>query len=431
MGTYLGDLRVVLAGAGFRRLLAVRLTSQGSDGLFQVALASLFFFSPERQPTAAGVALAFTVLLLPFTLVGPWAGVLLDRWQRRQVLVWGNVVRAVGVLVTAGLLLGVGPGLPLYAVVLLCLSVNRFLLAGLSASLPHVVPADRLVMANAVNPTAGSAAAFVGAAVGFAVRPVVGAGDAGDARLLAGVAVLCLAAAGLALRLGRRQLGPAVPAAEPVAEGVARVWHDLLDGVRHVRARRTPGYALLSVGAHRLAYATTFIATILITRNYLTAPDDAGSGLALLGLVVAASGAGFAAAAVLTPAVTRRLGPQGWIVGCLVLAAATELVLVATISVPVAVASGFLLGLAAQGLKISVDTIVQREVHDSFRGRVFVLYDAIYNAAFVGAAAAGVLVVPDDGYSRWLFTGIAAWYAATALTYHRATGRVGTHPVDS
>ncbi|MFZ5872771.1 MAG: MFS transporter, partial [Actinomycetota bacterium] len=117
MGTYLGDLRVVLAGAGFRRLLAVRLTSQGSDGLFQVALASLFFFSPERQPTAAGVALAFTVLLLPFTLVGPWAGVLLDRWQRRQVLVWGNVLRAVGVLVTAGLLIGVGPGLPLYAVV--------------------------------------------------------------------------------------------------------------------------------------------------------------------------------------------------------------------------------------------------------------------------------------------------------------------------
>ena len=85
------ELRRLLALTGFRRLFAVRLTSQAGDGMFQVGLATLFFFSPESAGTATGVAAAFAVLLLPFTVVGPWAGVLLDRWRRRQVLLVGNL----------------------------------------------------------------------------------------------------------------------------------------------------------------------------------------------------------------------------------------------------------------------------------------------------------------------------------------------------
>ena len=43
----------------------------------------------------------FAVLLLPYSLVGPFAGVLLDRWRRRQVLLWANVVRTVLALVVS------------------------------------------------------------------------------------------------------------------------------------------------------------------------------------------------------------------------------------------------------------------------------------------------------------------------------------------
>ena len=92
-------LREVLASAGYRRLLGTRLASQAGDGAFQVGLASLVFFSPERAATTAAVAWAFTAALVPYTVVGPFAGVLLDRWQRRQVLLVANLVRAVLVLV--------------------------------------------------------------------------------------------------------------------------------------------------------------------------------------------------------------------------------------------------------------------------------------------------------------------------------------------
>ncbi|MDQ3113982.1 MAG: MFS transporter, partial [Actinomycetota bacterium] len=101
--SFVGDLRTVLRGADFRKLYAVRLCSQLADGVFQVALASYVFFAPERQTSAPAAAAAFATLLLPYSVVGPFAGVLLDRWSRRQVLFWANALR-VGLVTWVALL---------------------------------------------------------------------------------------------------------------------------------------------------------------------------------------------------------------------------------------------------------------------------------------------------------------------------------------
>ena len=68
------------------------------------------------------------------------------------------------------------------------LGVNRFFLAALGASLPHVVPADRLMMANSVTPTSGTVATFLGAGAGFLLRLLFGPGTNGTALLRDGVA---------------------------------------------------------------------------------------------------------------------------------------------------------------------------------------------------------------------------------------------------
>lgn len=131
-----GDLRTVAVHRDFRKLFAVRLVSQCGDGMFQAGLATLFFFQPENMATATQVAAAFTVLLLPFTVVAPFAGPLLDRWRRRQVLLWGNLARVPLAVALAVLMATVGVGLPVYVLALVTLGVNRFLLAALSAGLP-------------------------------------------------------------------------------------------------------------------------------------------------------------------------------------------------------------------------------------------------------------------------------------------------------
>src|SRR5918912_2571723 len=204
------DLRTVLRGRDFRRLLATRLASQAGDGAFQVGLATLVFFSAEHATSAAVAASAFAVAILPYTLVGPFAGVLLDRWRRRQILLVANLVRTALAVAVAALVVdgGVGPALSL--LVLACLSLNRFFLAGLGASLPHVVRPHELVVANAIAPTSGTVAALLGAGAGYAVRRWAAGGDASNALVVLVAALTYLVAALLTLRMARDLLGPDV-----------------------------------------------------------------------------------------------------------------------------------------------------------------------------------------------------------------------------
>ena len=83
--------------------------SLAGDGIFHASLAGVLFFNPEHATTAGQAAAGFAVLLLPYSLLGPFAGVLLDRWRRSRVLVACNVVRAVLVAAVAGLLSPPGP----------------------------------------------------------------------------------------------------------------------------------------------------------------------------------------------------------------------------------------------------------------------------------------------------------------------------------
>ena len=59
--------------------------------MFQAALGGAVLFNPERQADPLAVAAGLAVLLLPYSIVGPFAGALLDRWDRRRVLIVANL----------------------------------------------------------------------------------------------------------------------------------------------------------------------------------------------------------------------------------------------------------------------------------------------------------------------------------------------------
>ncbi len=411
------DLRVLLRFRDFRRLLAVRLLSQGADGVYQVALATYVVFSPEKQTSAAAIASAMAVLLLPYSLVGPFAGVLLDRWRRRQVFLYGSLLRAVLGCVTAVLMVSDVPEWLFYVSALCVTAVNRFVLAGLSAVLPRVVDADRLVTANSLSPTAGTLAATAGGGLAFAVRLVVADSDA--VMVLLGAALyLCSALA--SLRMAPELLGPAPHLVQTrLRSAFAGTARDLVAGVRHLTEtpRRKAAWALTSMTLMRFCYGALTVMVLMLCRYAWSSSSD--DGLALLGLAVGISGAGFFAAAVVTPGAAGRLGPALWIVICAAAAAVLEPALgLSFAEVPVLIAA-FVLGLVTQGAKIATDTIVQSLVDDSFRGRIFSVYDVLFNVAFVGAAGVASLMLPPDGRSAPLVTTIAVVYAAIAMTMAR------------
>ena len=133
---------------GLRRLLAVRFATQWADGVFQAALGGAVLFNPERQADPLAVAAGLAVLLLPYSLIGPFAGALLDRWDRKRVLMGANLVRAVLIMVVAAVVFAGVTGPALYLAALAVAGVSRFVNSGLSVSLPHVVERRHLVEAN-------------------------------------------------------------------------------------------------------------------------------------------------------------------------------------------------------------------------------------------------------------------------------------------
>ncbi|MGW0561076.1 MFS transporter [Streptomyces sp. NPDC003016] len=412
------DLRVLLRLTDFRRLLAVRLLSQCADGVYQVALAAYVVFSPEKQTSPGAIASAMAVLLLPYSVVGPFAGVLLDRWQRRQVFLYGNLLRAALACGTALLILASVPDWLFYASALSVTAVNRFVLSGLSAALPRVVGTDRLVVANSLSPTAGTLAATAGGGLAFAVRLV--ASDSDAAVVLLGAA-LYLCAALSSLRMSRELLGPDPERVQPrLGAALASTARGLADGLRHLAERRAAARALAAMTLMRFCYGALTVMVLMLCRYaWADGPGDGSEGLALLGIAVGISGAGFFTAAVLTPWGAGRLGPYGWTILCAGAAAVLEPALALPFTpVPMMIAA-FVLGLTTQGVKITTDTVVQSSVDDAFRGRIFSVYDVLFNVAFVGAAATAAMVLPPDGRSAALVVAVALLYAAVAATMFR------------
>ncbi|MEP7178162.1 MAG: MFS transporter, partial [Pseudonocardiales bacterium] len=402
----------------FRRLYAARLLGQFGDGVFQASLAGAVLFNPERQAHAADVAAGFAALLIPYSLIGPFAGVLLDRWRRQRVLVLANVLRAVGVAVIGAEILGGLHGQPFYASALVVVSVNRFYLSALSASLPHVVDARELVTANALSTTSGAIATAIGGVGAIGVRSLIGGSDFSYAAIAVAAAVPYLVAAVVARGFGRDDLGPD-DVERSRRETVADVARGLAAGARHVRARPSAWYALGAIGVHRLAYGVSTICTLLLYRNYFHDDGVFRAGLAGLGQVVGATAIGGGVAALVTPMAARRIGLVRWPALLLGAAGVVEVVFGLPYTLPLLLVAAVLLGFAAQGIKICVDTLVQQQIDDDFRGRVFSLYDSLFNLTLVAAAWLTAVVLPEDGYSPAAVVIIAIVYLTAAAAYFR------------
>jgi len=385
-------LREILRVRGFRLLLGTRLVGQTGDGLLEAGLAAFVLFSPTSQPTPAKAAVAFSILLLPYSLIGPFAGVLIDRWRRRSVLLLANVARAA---VVAGLAVIVarGPGDLLLAVwVLGLLGVNRFILAALSAGLPHVVAGRYLVTGNALAPTAGTVAWIVGGLGGLLLRHAAGGGDTGAVVVLATTVPVYLLAGLVAARLAPDELGPDAGTSRETIRSIAS---GMVAGVHHLAARRPAARAIGLVTVHRAIFGAATLLTVLQARETLH-PGDPDAAIAAIGVTSLAAGIGALAGAVVTPWTSRRIGPVPWSVGALVVGVCLGAVGVAMPDLAGFVVRGVFLGFAGQAVKVCSDTIVQEDVDDTHRGRVFSWYDVATNVGIVAGVVLATLALSTE-----------------------------------
>lgn len=409
-------VREVFAGRPFRRLFAARAISQFGDGLFQLSAAAVLLFEDPGPNPALDLLGVTAIALVPFSAVGPFVGVFIDRWERRKILVRVPIARAaVAALAPLAALAGTrGPAF--YAVVLVVLSTNRFFLATMGAVLPRLVPEDDLLVANSAATTGGSIANVAGQTLGFGLARALGGRWAGA------FAALAFAVAALAARRIPAPRGHPAQRA-PVAEELREVLAEMVEGLRRVARAPRVVYALAAVGVVQVLVGT--MTGVLVFHFIRVLGLDVRDGLAVLGLLTAGIGAGV----VLVPVAARRvrydrLVPAGLAIACAGTAASG-----ARFVQPVLLAGTFLVGVSYAFAKIPVDTIVQEEMGDDVRGRAFAAYDVLFNLARVAGVAIAAGAYAGGTASASLVLWIAGGYAvATAVfaAWERGIGRVPT-----
>lgn len=373
--------RAALGSRDFRLLLGARLSSQFADGVFQAFLVNkLVFLAPEHQSTAAGVARAFALLVIPFSLVGPLTGVVIDRWSRRLILALTPIVRALAVLALVPLA-GEEPGAALYALTLLVVSSNRFYLATAGASIPSLVPPEDLLVGNSLASAAGTVLTFGGLLAATQVADAVGV------EALLAVPAVAWPLSALAAAAIRAPLQPAA-SHPPLGGEVARVARELASGARRLAA--TPA----ALGSIVAVSVDQFLVGLITVLGAVVFREEFRETVASFGRFVGAGGAGVLVGTLTVGFLEDRMDKRRIVTMAFVVAGLVCLASSAWIAAPTIVLISFTLGLTYPWRKVPADTIVQESIPDRYRGRVFALYDLLFSLPRVLSAAVAVPLIP-------------------------------------
>ena len=412
-------LRLLVERRDFALLMATQFAAQAGDGIIQAALAKLIVFGNQKgfdleEARSPDELLRIALyLFVPYTIISPFLGVVIDRWDRRRLLFVANGLRAV-VLVIVGLV-GTGsvPDGVLFGAFLLTLASTRVVLATKSAALPATLEGESLVEGNAVSQLGGAIFQLGGVAAAFIAAKFLDA----EPIVIAGALVYGL---GAGTSLVIKRAGEAKVATTLLQEA-ARVIKNIGAGIAEVSRTPAAGAAITTYFWFRLLWSFSIVGIGFIARDLL-ADDD-------VQILVITGGAG-AAGAILGFLMANRMNARTRSSGQLALIAAS------VAGVAVAVLGGvetkatlavltFFLGFGFFLGKISLDTMVQEALGDDFRGRAFSLYDIAYNMAWVVAAAAmkilwagsaqGILLAGMGIVFLIGIAGLALWYRKAGL----------------
>ena len=412
-------LNLLVNRRDFGKLMGVQFSAQAADGLVQGALAAVIAFGGQQGFDLEGAKDPEDILrialyiFIPYTILSPFLGVVIDRWDRRRLLIFVNALRFVVLLLIV--LVGVSDigDAPLFLAFLLTLTCTRIVLATKAAAIPETLESNTLHEGNAVSQLGGALFQLGGTGVALIGRDVVDA----EIIVMAGALVYAI---GAAFAWTLQRVGEPRPDTT-LGRELARVLGNIGAGLREVARLPKAGASITTYFWLRLLWSFSLAAVGLLARELLGDDDlllaaltgGAGAIGAVLGFVLAhrlLERMSSTAQLVLAASVVAGGGVTifGWFERGFTLAALT-----------------FCLGFGFFLAKISLDTMVQEALGDDFRGRAFSLYDIAYNLAWVLAAAA-LKVAGSDNIDGPLIAGaglvfliglaaLGAWYRKAGL----------------
>ena len=398
------------------RLLIVRWIGQATDGIFQGALATFVLFSPERQASALNAALAFAVVLLPYSIIGPFVGTVLDRVSRQRALFISNFSRTLDLLLIALLVFIGRTGLELTVLVLIAFGLNRLILAATSAGLPLLVDQQNLISANAMAVTGGSVFLVLGGGLGLALRKLldsIATADHVDSYLIIAASCGYAMASLMALRLRRLEIGPLEHERKPAS--LTQGFVEMREGWKFLGVHADAMRGIIANGLQRGGLTALTLVGLMLERNTFNDSAHPEDGLSGLALAFAIAGIGIVLGALIAPFGVRKYGRHNWMRAMMYLSVLGPVPLAIWNNEPNLFLAAFLTSLFGQSFKVTNDALVQSKIDDYYRGRVFAVYDVLVNAAIVSGGIISALLLSDSGQGWQVPVLVSVIYLVTAL----------------
>jgi hypothetical protein len=369
----------------FRALIAGQSLGQAADGFAQATFAKVLILDPLSSGAPSRILALFALTLVPYSLIGPYVGVFVDRLPRRSLMRWANFIRA-ALLLTLPIWTRVFDGdQPLYVAALVLMSLGRVFLATKGAVLPVLLHEHHLLGGNSLSSGAGMVSALLGGAIGIFGVEVVGQ----DVALIIAAAIYVAAA----FVLGRisSPLDHAHAHEETLGAAVRRINTELAEGVRAIWVRKPARLSLTAIFILRTIGMFVVVAAIIVIKQVYQGEVGELGRVSSSAVALGAAGAGALLGAAVAPLIGRRLANGGLILLGFVISGITIIVLGGVVNIPALLALTFFGGLGGFVSKVAVDAEVQQDLPDELRGRAFALYDILYNLASVAAAGAMVI----------------------------------------
>jgi DHA3 family macrolide efflux protein-like MFS transporter len=367
--------RAVLQLRVMRRVWLAQTISLLGDFLALFAVISVVSFQLHGTPAqVTGVQIAY---MLPLALLGPLAGVFVDRWPLKPTLIASDLIRAILI----GLLFLSTAVWQIYLVLVAISSVSSFFSPAQSVTIRHHVPREGLLSANALMQISMMGVRIVGPASAGALVAAFGP------RICYGVdAVSFVASAGLIASVTIARPPAAGQAPESANSRIHRVWIELTEGLQYIAHHRALSFVVVAMSAGLFTIGCFGPLIAVFVRESL----HASSGV--FGVVSAMVGLGLLAGTQGLRTLAQRVSNETMVLSGLVGIGVGVLLLGAIPHVAATVAGTFIVGFSFSGIVVPAQTLMQQETPPALMGRVSSsVMSSVFFAQVMGLVVSAVL----------------------------------------
>lgn len=343
----------VLRNANFARYFTAQFLSSIGNGMQFIAMSWLLY---QLTGSVAAMGYLLVITALPNILLGPWIGVLIDRWNVKKICIAMDLVRgAVFIALAAAFFAGKVTATLIYATELLIVCSNSFYQPSAGILVRSVVGPQTMLSANVVRSMGAQVGILVGAAAGGLL---IAAFSIGTVITINAVSFLCSAL--LTMQIKDIIVGSGSQAR---AAGKAMLG-DFLDGARYMR-RNT--YLLALAWMLAAVYLTLYVCNTLLPAFV---SQELRLGARGFGLIDASWAAGAIVAGLALPYLVRNTRPRQFMSSALVLLACAIGLFASASGLLQATLGYFLIGLLISAIRVNADTVIQMSVEAGYLGRV-------------------------------------------------------------